>query len=137
MSHALKMFLEPGQKVPANNIPAELVFDGLIPVETELSRLANACLDLKAPSAFIFVSSIAEIHKMSKELRSFWDQRFTFWVFYPKKPHLNTDLSRDVTWKELKRLGLQGTRQVAISDEWSCMYVKNTGKSDYVEIVPG
>ncbi len=137
MTHAAKMFFEQGQKVAASNIPVGLVFDDLIPVETVISDLPGMSADFGAPSAFIFVSSIAELHEISKELKSFWDQRFTFWVFYPKKPHLDTDLSRDVTWKELKMLGLQGTRQVAISDEWSCMYVKNTGKSDYVEIVPG
>jgi hypothetical protein len=50
---------------------------------------------------------------------------------------LQTDLSRDNTWKLMKQRGMQGTRQVGIDARWSCMYFKNTGKSDYVEIVPG
>ncbi|MDG2497780.1 MAG: hypothetical protein P8M68_06345 [Aquiluna sp.] len=137
MTHSSKMFFQVGQQVAAHQIPAGFALDDLILKETTLSDLAAKSKSLTAPSAFIFVTLISDIEKISKELKSFWDQGFTFWIFYPKKPHLNTDLSRDVTWKELKKLGLQGTRQVAISDDWSCMYVKNTGKSDYVEIVPG
>jgi hypothetical protein len=37
----------------------------------------------------------------------------------------------------MKAAGMQGTRQVGIDKNWSCMYFKNSGKSDYVEIVSG
>ena len=134
MEIAKKMFLNAGDTVPCINLPTGFG-------EADLDLQATNWLELKVamwPAAmkavFVFVKDAAELEANLNELTLLWESRVTFWLFYPKKPHLNTDLGRDATWKLMRRAGMNGTRQVAINDEWSCMYFKNSGKTDFVEI---
>lgn len=53
-----------------------------------------------------------------------WEDRAVFWLFYPKKPHLGTDLGRDRVSAVMNANGMKGTRQVGIDDLWSCLYFK-------------
>jgi hypothetical protein len=82
-------------------------------------------LDESAPSMFVFVENSTKLTKQLPKLKQLWDQRITFWLFYPKSPHLQTDLGRDKTWEIMKRQGMSGTRQVGIDQLWSCLYFKN------------
>jgi len=126
MSTAKKMFLSPGQTVPCVGLPSGLVIDDLKLHASTFKELAKDLAATGSSSAFVFVVSNKDLQEQGNELVKLWEQKQNFWLFYPKKPHLETDLSRDVSWMALKKLGIQGTRQVGISDQWSCMYCKNS-----------
>jgi hypothetical protein len=102
-----------------------------------LGAAAELVAEGKSSALLYFVENSAQLEQATADLKMLWGRKLTFWVFYPKKPHLKTDLSRDVTWKIMRQAGLQGTRQVGIDENWSCLYFKNSGKLDYVELVTG
>jgi hypothetical protein len=83
-------------------------------------------LDGKSPSMFVFVESSSQLTKLLPKLSKLWSQQISFWIFYPKAPHLKTDLSRDKTWQLMLKAGMKGSRQVGIDQLWSCMYFKNS-----------
>lgn len=42
------------------------------------------------------------------------------WLCYPKKSgKLRTDLTRDIGWEPIQKLGLYGVTQIAIDEDWS------------------
>lgn len=131
------MFLAVGIQVPCVNLPADVNLDDIHPWAASLSSAAELVSEGKSAALLYFVENSAELEAATLDLAKLWESKVTFWVFYPKKPHLGTDLSRDVTWKIMKKAGMAGTRQVGIDDKWSCLYFKNSGKSDYVELVAG
>lgn len=137
MSLSKKMFLAVGIQVPCVNLPADVNLDDIHPWAASLSSAAELVSEGKSAALLYFVENSAELEAATLDLAKLWESKVTFWVFYPKKPHLGTDLSRDVTWKIMKKAGMAGTRQVGIDDKWSCLYFKNSGKSDYVELVAG
>ena len=128
MSLAKKMFLEAGIQVPCVNLPFDVELDDLLPWASDIETAKAMVLDGKVASFFVFVENSKQLAAQSKKLASCWEGKVNFWLFYPKKPHLNTDLSRDETFKLMKQNGMNGTRQVAMGDNWSCLYYKNTGK---------
>ncbi len=121
--------------VPCVNLAVDVDLDDISPWAVDLAKASEVVASGKSPAMFVFAENSVALEAIAPKLKGAWEQKLTFWVFYPKKPHLNTDLGRDAVWKQLKLHGLQGTRQVAVGDKWSCMYFKNSGKSDYVEIV--
>ena len=122
------MFLEAGIQVPCVNLPFDVELDDLLPWGSDLETAKSMVKDGEVAAFFVFVENSKQLKAQSQKLAKAWEEKINFWVFYPKKPHLNTDLSRDETWKLMKQIGMSGTRQVAIGDNWSCMYYKNTGK---------
>ena len=132
-----KMYVPQGVQVPCVNLAADVDLDDIHPWAADLDTAQKMVSDGTAPSLFYFVENAKQLEKKAGKLAKLWEQKINFWLFYPKAPHLQTDLSRDNTWKLMKQQGMQGTRQVGIDARWSCMYFKNTGKSDYVEIIPG
>jgi hypothetical protein len=110
------------------NLPFDVELDDLLPWGSDLETAKSMVKDGKVASFFVFAENSKQLKAHSQKLAKAWDEKVSFWVFYPKKPHLNTDLSRDETWKLMKQSGMSGTRQVAIGDNWSCLYYKNTGK---------
>lgn len=134
MEIATKMFLKPGDVIPCVNLPAGFG-------STDLDLMSNTWAEVKVgmwpaglKAIFVFVENSEQLQAAINELTLLWDTRMNFWVFYPKKPHLNTDLSRDVTFKIMRQAHMNGTRQVGISDEWSCMYFKNSSTAAKTEI---
>ena len=127
MSLAKKMYLPAGIQVPCVNLPFDIDLADITPWAVDLKTAGKMVKDGKVPSFLLFVENSKQLAAHQKQLQDFWQEKITFWVFYPKKPHFNTDLSRDETWKQMKQQGMSGTRQVAISDVWSCLYYKNTG----------
>lgn len=132
MSLAKKMFLPAGVQIPCVNLPFDVSLDDVMPWAADIKTASKMVNDQKVPAFLVFVENSKQLEGLLTELSACWEEKINFWVFYPKKPHLNTDLSRDVTWKVMKQRGMSGTRQVAISDHWSCMYFKNTGN----EVMP-
>ena len=132
MSLAKKMFLPAGVQIPCVNLPFDAELDDVMPWASDIGTASSMVKDGKIPAFLLFVENSKQLEGYAAELEGLWGHRINFWIFYPKKPHLSTDLSRDVTWKLMKKHGMSGTRQVAISDLWSCMYFKNTGN----EVMP-
>ncbi len=131
------MFLGTGSQVPCVNLPLDVNLDDIHPWAASLEAAAELVTDGKSSALLFFVENASELEEAKGELAKLWRNKVTFWIFYPKKPHLGTDLSRDLTWKIMRQAGMSGTRQVGIDDKWSCLYFKNSGKSDYVELVTG
>lgn len=136
VSLAKKMFIPQDTMVPCVRLAVDVELDDVSPWAVEFGKAIEVVNAGKSPAMFVFAENSKELESLAPKLKAAWEQKLTFWVFYPKKPHLGTDLGRDAVWKQLKMHGLQGTRQVAVGEKWSCMYFKNSGKSDYVEIVP-
>ena len=134
MEIAAKMFLQPGAVVPCIGLPRDFSQTDLKLEGTDWPTLKLAIGPQSIPAVFVFAANAAELNAQLNGLSLLWDSRVNFWVFYPKKPHLNTDLGRDATWKLMKQGGMNGTRQIAVGEIWSCMYFKNSGKSDYKDV---
>jgi hypothetical protein len=98
MALAKKMYVPAGTQVPCVNLVADVELDDIHPWAASFD---------------------------AARLSKLWNQKISFWVFYPKAPHLKTDLNRDKTWQLMLKAGMKGTRQVGIDELWSCMYFKN------------
>lgn len=128
MSLAKKMYLKAGIQIPCVNLPFDVDLDDVLPWASDLETAKSMVRDGKVASFFVFVENSKQLKSRASKLAKAWEDKLNFWVFYPKKPHLNTDLSRDETWNIMKEKGMNGTRQVSIGENWSCLYYKNTGK---------
>lgn len=134
MEIAKKMFLTVGDSVLCVHLPSGLGDADLDLQQSDFNAIEVARQTGQVKAVFVFVKDAADLEANLNELTLLWESRVTFWLFYPKKPHLNTDLGRDATWKLMRRAEMNGTRQVAVNDQWSCLYFKNSGKTDFVEI---
>lgn len=124
MSLAKKMYLPPGAVVPAVHLPADVDL-GDVRAEAATPEAARAAVAAgRAPALFWFVTDEADLRRQLDGLAALWRDRVTVWVFYPKKPHLGTDLGRDRTWALLGERGIAASRQVGIDDRWSVLYCR-------------
>jgi len=121
---AEKMFIPKGVMVPCVGLPVDVNLDDVHPWSGSLRNARQMVQEGKSPSMFVFVENSKQLEKLTDDLYQLWEQKVTFWLFYPKKPHLNTDLGRDSLYKQMKLAGMSGTRQVGIDDKWSCLYYK-------------
>ena len=124
MSLAKKMFIEGSVLVPCVGLPAEVDLGDIHPWSGSLEAARAMVSEGKSPSMFVFVENQAQLESITAALLECWNSRQTFWLFYPKKPHLNTDLGRDKTYEIMKKAGMSGTRQVGVDSLWSCLYFK-------------
>ena len=125
MALAAKMYIKPDTQIPCVNLAADVDLDDINPWAANFETARKMVLEESAPSLFVFVENSAKLTKQLTKLKQLWDQKITFWLFYPKAPHLQTDLGRDKTWEIMKKQGMSGTRQVEIDQLWSCLYFKN------------
>ena len=121
---AEKMFIPKGVMVPCVGLPVDVNLDDVHPWSGSLRNARQMVQEGKSPSMFVFVENSKQLEQLTDDLYQLWEQKVTFWLFYPKKPHLNTDLGRDGLYKQMKLAGMSGTRQVGIDDKWSCLYYK-------------
>lgn len=110
--------------VPCVGLPVDVNLDDIHPFSGPLSNARQLVQEGKSPSMFVFVENSKQLEKLTPELTELWSEKLTFWLFYPKKPYLNTDLGRDSIFKQMKLAGMSGSRQVGIDDHWSCLYFK-------------
>ena len=110
--------------VPCVGLPVDVNLDDVHPWSGSLRNARQMVQEGKSPSMFVFVENSKQLEQLTDDLYQLWEQKVTFWLFYPKKPHLNTDLGRDGLYKQMKLAGMSGTRQVGIDDKWSCLYYK-------------
>jgi hypothetical protein len=118
------MFIPLGTMVPCVGLPVEVDLGDIHPWSGSLKNAKQMVIEGKSPSLFVFVENSAELSRLASDLKQMWDEKVTFWLFYPKKPHLNTDLGRDSTDQQMKLLGMSGSRQVGVDSLWSCLYYK-------------
>jgi hypothetical protein len=124
MSLAEKMFIPQGVMVPCVGLPVDVDLGDIHPWSGSLKNARQMVIEGKSPSLFMFVENSKQLEKVTEGLKELWEQKVTFWLFYPKKPHLNTDLGRDSLYKQMKLAGMSGSRQVGIDNNWSCLYFK-------------
>lgn len=120
------MYVPAGTQVPCVNLAADVDLDDIHPWAASLDAAAKMVQDGKSPSLFVFVENSSQLTKLTTKLSKLWNQKVSFWLFYPKAPHLGTDLGRDKTWEIMLKAGMKGTRQVGIDKLWSCLYFKNS-----------
>ena len=121
---AEKMFIPQGVMVPCVGLPVDVDLGDIHPWSGSLKNARQMVTEGKSPSLFMFVENSNQLEKVTEGLKELWEQKITFWLFYPKKPHLNTDLGRDSLYKQMKLAGMSGSRQVGIDNNWSCLYYK-------------
>lgn len=121
---AKKMFIEESTLVPCVGLPTEVDLGDVHPWSASLEAARAMVSEGKSPSMFVFVENQAQLEALTVDLLECWSSKQTFWLFYPKKPHLNTDLGRDKTFEIMKKSGMSGTRQVGVDSLWSCLYFK-------------
>lgn len=122
------MYVSADSVVPCVNLAPDVDLGDIKPWGAGFDAARQMVLDGKATSVFVFVENSKELAVNARSLEALWEQRVPFWLFYPKRPHLNTDLGRDKTWEIMQKLGMKGTRQVGIDQLWSCLYFKNSAK---------
>lgn len=128
MSLAKKMYLAAGIQVPCVNLPFDADLGDLHPWAADFATAEEMVRDGKVASLFVFAETSKQLKNFLPKLTGLWERKVNFWVFYPKAPHLNTDLSRDVTLELTRKAGHRGTRQLTVDKNWNCLYYKNTGK---------
>lgn len=124
VSLAKKMFIPEDVMVPCVGLPLEVNLEDIHPWSVSFDSARQMVQEGKSPAMFVFVENSEQLSKIMPTLLELWSQKITFWLFYPKKPHLNTDLGRDSLYKQMKLAGMSGTRQVGIDQFWSCLYFK-------------
>jgi hypothetical protein len=125
MSLAEKMYVSAGSQIPCVNLASDVDLQDIQPWAANFETAKKMVNDGTAPALFLFVENSAVLTKQLPKLTKLWSQKVNFWLFYPKTPHLNTDLNRDKTWEIMLKQGMKGTRQVGIDKFWSCLYYKN------------
>lgn len=128
MSLARKMFIPAGAVVPAIDLPDDVELGDVHVAAATLEEARAEVAAGRSPSLVWFVVSEAGLRARLDAFAALWADGITAWVFYPKRPHLGTDLSRDRTWAILAERGVRGTRQVGIDDRWSCLYLKRAAR---------
>lgn len=127
MSLAEKMYVTGAKQVPCVNLAPDVDLGDIIPWGVDLKKARGFVQEGKSPALFVFVENSAQLEQLTADLAKLWQEGLAFWIFYPKKPHLGTDLGRDQTWKIMQQAGMKGTRQVGVDQLWSCLYFKPKG----------
>ena len=97
--------------------------------EKELNTLRNTQVHrqldkLKAfDFALAFATKQAEVTRLSKALAAKAEGDAVLWFAYPKgtSKKYKCDFNRDNGWDELRKLGFDTVRQVAIDEDWSAL----------------
>lgn len=97
--------------------------------EKELKALRNVQVhrQLEKLKAFDFVLAFAtqqaEVARLSKALAAKAEGDAVLWFAYPKgtSKKYQCDFNRDRGWDELRKLGFDTVRQVAIDEDWSAL----------------
>ena len=117
MDLAGKLQLKPGQSVAVVGQPESIVLDlgGDHPV-------AGAAVESEAVIAFCRSSD--DLERLSDQFVPAARSDALTWIAYPKAGKLGTDLNRDVLAEQVKELGVQPVRQVALDDVWSALRLR-------------
>lgn len=99
-----------------------------------MSPLSNRCPTAslsrtKSTGAYgfiqVFVTELSQVSDFAARLPKIASQNALVWISYPKQTSkLETDLNRDIIWKEMNRAGWPGVSIIAIDETWSALRVR-------------
>jgi hypothetical protein len=88
----------------------------------------------------LFVHDRSELDALLPGILSLTDSKSVLWVAYPKlSGSIRSDLTRDVVWKEVERMGRRPVGQSPLNDTWSAMWLKypelvKSQRAEYQEV---
>lgn len=114
-----KLRMQPAQRVLILNAPSGYVEElGPLPLGVEVTEHLNGVFDFVQ----VFAENMAELERLAPVAVDAVKYDGLLWVSYPKKSSgLESDLSRDVVWKEVAKTGLRAVSQVSVNDVWSAI----------------
>ena len=72
----------------------------------------------------IFALRLSQVSDFAARLPKLASPNALVWISYPKQTSkLDTDLNRDIIWKEMNRAGWPGVSIIAIDETWSALRV--------------
>lgn len=73
----------------------------------------------------VFSTQLSQVSDFAARLPKIASQNALVWISYPKQSSkLETDLNRDIIWKEMNRFGWPGVSIIAIDKTWSALRVR-------------
>jgi hypothetical protein len=114
-----KLSMQPGQRVLVLNAPPGYLEElGPLPLGVEVAEHLNGVFDFVQ----VFAENMAELEQLAPLAVDAVKYDGLLWVSYPKKSSgLESDLSRDLVWKEVAKTGLRAVSQVSVNDVWSAI----------------
>jgi len=119
-AHLLKKLrMQPGQRVVILNAPPGYLDEpGELPECVEVVDRAEGTLDFVQ----VFAKDLAELEKLAPVAAQAVKHDGLLWVSYPKKSaKVESDLSREVVWQAVAKIGLRPVAQVSVNDVWSAL----------------
>jgi hypothetical protein len=99
-------------------------------LKEELEKISPIVMDVDEVEALscalIFVQTKAEIDLISRFLAQKAKPNALIWMAYPKKSSkgYQSQLSRDVGWDAMGRVGYEPVRQIMLNEDWSAIRFK-------------
>lgn len=116
---AKKLKLKPGLKAAVIHAPECYV--EMLQQDTEPSTALRGKFDWIQ----IFVKNKAELDALAPRAAGALQPESMLWITFPKgSSKIQTDLSRDKGWDEVKKLGLKWINLVSIDDTWSAFSMR-------------
>ena len=114
-----KLRMSPEQRALILNVPPGYLDElGPLPQGVELAEEPEGTFDFVQ----VFAKDLAELEKLAPVAASAVKHDGLFWVSYPKKSSkVESDLSRDVVWKAVAKIGQRPVAQVSVNDVWSAL----------------
>lgn len=114
-----KLRMLPDQRVLILNAPPGYLDEiGPLPEGVELAEQPEGTFDFVQ----VFAKDLAELEKLAPVAAEAVKHDGLFWVSYPKKSSkMESDLSRDVVWKAVAKIGQRPVAQVSVNDVWSAL----------------
>jgi hypothetical protein len=116
---AKKMKLKPGLKAAIINAPENYV--DTVKHDTALSPTLNGKFDWIQ----IFVRDKTELDALAPKAAKALRAESILWISFPKgTSKIQTDLTRDKGWNNVKELGLKWVNLVSVNDTWSAFALR-------------
>jgi len=114
-----KLRMQPDQRALILNAPPGYVEElGQLPLGVEVAEHLDGVFDFVQ----VFAENMAELEQLASVAVDSVKYDGLLWVSYPKKSSgLESDLSRDVVWKEVAKTGLRAVSQVSVNQVWSAI----------------
>jgi hypothetical protein len=114
-----KLRMQPDQRVLILNAPPGYLEElGQLPEGVEVAEHLDGVFDFVQ----VFAENMAELEQLAPVAVDSVRYDGLLWVSYPKKSSgLESDLSRDVVWKEVAKTGLRAVSQVSVNEVWSAI----------------
>jgi len=117
-----KLGIKPGQRILILDAPEGYVEAlGPLPAGAEIVQASDGSFDIVQ----LFVKNKAELDRSAPAAAQAVRPGGLLWISYPKRSSkTQTDLTRDVGWDVIDRLGLEGVSLISIDDVWSAARFK-------------